>query len=103
MDKLDIPCVLVSGEGINLETESRENHAWNYVYLHGNWYAIDTTWDDPVIIGDGKVDQDLKYKYFLLGSNNFFKSHIEDGQLVENGIKFIYPKLAQDDYIKENK
>lgn len=103
MDKLNIPCVLVSGEGINLETGNRENHAWNYVYLHGNWYAIDTTWDDPVIIGEGKVDQDLKYKYFLLGSNNFFKSHIEDGQLVENGMKFIYPKLAQDDYIKENK
>ena len=50
MDKMNIPCVLVSGEGIDIDTGSRENHAWNYVYLHGEWYAIDTTWDDPVII-----------------------------------------------------
>ena len=101
MDKMNIPCVLVSGEGIDIDTGSRENHAWNYVYLHGEWYAIDTTWDDPVIIGDGKVNQDIKYKYFLLGSNNFFKTHIEDGKLADNGMKFVYPILSKEDYIKE--
>ena len=101
MDKMNIPCVLVSGEGIDIDTGSRENYAWNYVYLHGEWYAIDTTWDDPVIIGDGKVNQDIKYKYFLLGSNNFFKTHIEDGKLADNGMKFVYPILSKEDYIKE--
>ena len=101
MDKMNIPCVLVSGEGIDIDTGSRENHAWNYVYLHGEWYAIDTTWDDPVIIGDGKVNQDIKYKYFLLGSNIFFKTHIEDGKLADNGMKFVYPILSKEDYIKE--
>ena len=101
MDKLDIPCVLVSGEGIDTETGARENHAWTYVYLKGAWYAIDATWDDPVIIGQGKVNPDLKYKYFLLGSDNFFKTHIEDGHLVENGMTFMYPELSKEDYIKE--
>ena len=101
MDKMNIPCVLVSGEGVDIDTGARENHAWNYVYLHGEWYAIDTTWDDPVIIGDGKVNQDIKYKYFLLGSNNFFETHIEDGKLADNGMKFVYPILSKDDYIKE--
>lgn len=101
MDKMNIPCVLVSGEGVDIDTGARENHAWNYVYLHGEWYAIDTTWDDPVIIGDGKVNQDIKYKYFLLGSNNFFETHIEDGKLADNGMKFVYPILSKEDYIKE--
>ena len=101
MDKMNIPCVLVSGEGVDIDTGARENHAWNYVYLHGEWYAIDTTWDDPVIIGDGKVNQDIKYKYFLLGSNNFFETHIEDGKLADNGMKFVYPILSKEDYRKE--
>lgn len=102
MDKLEIPCVLVSGQGIDLETGSSENHAWNYVYLKGNWYAIDVTWDDPIIIGNGIVDADLKYKYFLKGSKNFSSSHVEEGQLVENGMKFTYPIISVEDYVKEN-
>ena len=31
MDKMNIPCVLVSGEGIDIDTGSRESHAWNCV------------------------------------------------------------------------
>ena len=101
MDKLDIPCVLVSGIGIDSKTGGRENHAWNYVYLKGNWYAIDTTWDDPIIIGNGYVSKDVQYKFFLKGSNDFAKTHIEQGQLVSNGMEFKYPVLSDQDYIKE--
>ena len=43
MDKMDIPCVFVSGIGVNTDTGAKEDHAWNYVFLKGNWYAIDTT------------------------------------------------------------
>ena len=102
MDKLEIPCILVSGEGIDLDAGTSENHAWNYVYLKGNWYAIDATWDDPVMLGNGIIDQDTKYKYFLKGSKNFNESHIEEGKLVENGIEFIYPTISEEDYVKEN-
>ena len=101
MDKLEIPCVLVSGEGIDLETNSSENHAWNYVYLKGNWYAIDVTWNDPIIKGTGIPSPDLKYKYFLKGSKEFSSSHIEDGKLVENGLEFSYPVICEQDYVKE--
>ena len=102
MDKLDIPCVLVSGVGIDAETNKTENHAWNYVYLKGNWYAIDTTWDDPVIIGNGVVSKDLKYRFFLKGSREFNKTHIPEGNLVENGMEFVYPELSEEDYVTEN-
>lgn len=47
MDELEIRCVLVIGKGINSDGDT-ENHAWNYVYLDGKWYAIDCTWDDPI-------------------------------------------------------
>ena len=44
MDLLDIPCVTVIGAS----SGSREDHAWNLVQLDGDWYAVDTTWDDPL-------------------------------------------------------
>ena len=99
MDKLDIPCVFVSGIG-NSDGKT-EDHAWNYVFLKGKWYAIDATWDDPIIIGNGLVSKDIKYKYFLKGSNNFFKTHKEQGQLVDNGMTFQFPTISEDDYVKE--
>ncbi|MBP3803751.1 MAG: hypothetical protein J6I76_07615 [Oribacterium sp.] len=27
------------------------DHAWNEVKIDGKWYAVDTTWDDPIIVG----------------------------------------------------
>lgn len=102
MDKLEIPCILVSGVGVDSKTGQRENHAWNYVYLKGNWYAMDVTWDDPIIIGGGTISSDVKYKYFLKGSKEFNTTHISEGKLVENGMEFVYPVISVNDYIKEN-
>ena len=50
MDNLGITCTMVIGQAVNSQGQT-ENHAWNYVQLNQRWYAIDTTWDDPVIIG----------------------------------------------------
>ncbi len=97
MDELNIPCVLVSGIGTNSNGET-ESHAWNYVQLEGKWYAIDVTWDDPVVIGNGYVSSENRYKNFLKGSNTFFSSHLEDGYLSPNSIEFDFPELNAEDY-----
>lgn len=97
LDELNIPCVLVSGTGTNSKGET-EAHAWNYVELDENWYAVDVTWDDPIIIGSGYVGDNVKYNNFLKGSNSFFKSHKEEGYLSGNSIKFNFPKLSEYDY-----
>ena len=64
LNELGIPCVLVIGTATNSQGET-ENHAWNCVQLQENWYAVDSTWDDPVIIGGGTATDDSKYKYLL--------------------------------------
>lgn len=97
MDGLGIPCVLVSGEAINSHGET-ESHAWNYVQLDGNWYAVDVTWDDPIIIGNGTVGNDVHYRYFLKGSTNFLDTHFEDGYLSPNSMEFTFPQLSINDY-----
>ncbi len=77
-----------------------EAHAWNYVQMDdGQWYAIDVTWDDPIIIGDGVPGKDIKYKYFLRGSDAFFKNHTENGDVSRTGQSFKYKKLSLFDYL----
>ena len=63
--------------------------------------GVDTTWDDPIIIGDGELNNNIKYKYFLKGADEFFKNHLADGNLTEEGIKFIYPELSRTNYRKK--
>lgn len=94
MDALEIPCTIVIGEATNSEG-NMENHAWNYVQLNGTWYAVDCTWDDPIIIGPGFLTNLSKYKYFLKGENEFNKNHVPNGQFTENGKIFEYPSLSQ--------
>ncbi len=97
MDSMQIPCVLVIGKGTNSEGKT-ENHAWNYVQVGESWYAIDTTWDDPVVSGGGKVSNESKYRYFLKGSNNFSQDHIPSGQFTPDGKVFEYPNISSQDF-----
>lgn len=96
MDGLGIPCTLVIGKGTNSEGKT-ENHAWNYVKFDGTWYAIDTTWDDPIST-NGWISESSKYQYFLKGSIDMSKDHIPSGQFSEGGKVFTYPNLSGNNY-----
>lgn len=101
MDELEVPCIFVCGEGKDEDTNKQEKHAWNYVYIGGNWYAIDTTWDDPVINTSNNIQiipNSVKYKYFLKGSGRMQKTHIPTGEVIEGGKVFEYPELNEKDF-----
>ena len=97
LDELDIPCVMVIGTGTNSQGET-ENHAWNYVQLNGNWYAVDSTWDDPVVIGGGTASEESRYKYFLVGREIIDQDHSPSGQFTEGGKVFSYPNVTYESY-----
>ena len=97
LDELDIPCVLVIGTARNSQGET-ENHAWNYVQLDGKWYAVDTTWDDPIVVGGGTVSEASKYKYFLVRAEIIDQDHYSNGQFTEGGKTFSYPNLNNESY-----
>ena len=97
MNELDIDNVIVIGSATN-NNGNTENHAWNYVKLNDKWYAVDTTWDDPIVIGDGALPEKSKYKYFLKGSITMNQNHKTSGKFTDAGQIFTYPKLNVEDY-----
>lgn len=99
LDGLGIESTMVIGKGINSSGQS-ENHAWNYVKLENNWYAVDCTWDDPIIIGGGYIGNSSKYRYFLKGKEDMEKDHTTLGNFTQGGKEFEYPTLNNKSYKK---
>ena len=97
LDELDIPCVMIIGTATNSQGET-ENHAWNYVQLKGKWYAVDTTWDDPVVVGGGTASEESRTKYFLVGRETIEQDHSPSGQFTEGGKVFSYPNVSYESY-----
>lgn len=97
LDDMGIESILVSGVAVNSEG-ANERHMWNYVKLDETWYAVDCTWDDPIVIGGGKAGKDAKYRYFLKGQE-FFKDHTEEA-ITDKSENLIYPTISEKNYQK---
>ncbi len=54
-----------------VDSEKKENHAWNQVKLNGTWYHLDATWDDPV----GETDV-LSHAYFNMSDELMARDHV---------------------------
>ena len=90
-DRLNIPCICVFG---NLNEEGTTGHMWNYVKMEDdNWYAVDVTWDDT----DGTGGREVKYDYFLKGSDSFFTNHTPENDY--NITHFTYPDISESNYV----
>lgn len=104
-DKAGIPCVLVDGFALNGVSAIGENHMWNYVYVDGNWYAVDTTWNDPLGGAAGAVSGYENESYLMIGEDTvtyvgntqmrFIESHPVRNRLYEDGISFINGPVLQ--------
>lgn len=97
LDNLGVTNILVTGTATNSSNETEE-HMWNYVKLNGQWYAVDPTWDDPIVYGGGTVSTGTKHKYFLIGSKELYKSHVESKTISSSGKTFILPTISEDNY-----
>ncbi len=65
MDVLGIECHIITGEVEGI------GHAWNAIKLDGEWYYVDTTWDDPV----PDVKDVVRYTYFNVTDEVLKRDH----------------------------
>lgn len=61
-------------------------HAWNLVNVDGQWYHLDTTWNDPV----PDRGKGVRYTYFLANDTQMKQDHA--------WITADYPKATSNDY-----
>lgn len=85
MDILGIPCIMVTGEAYSMN--KWEGHAWNAVQLEGEWYMVDTTWDDPV---GGKE----RHTYFNVPDEMLRQNHRYTCEVSANATKYYYYEQA---------
>lgn len=79
MNRLGIECGFVTGIGTNDSTSG--DHAWNYIKLDGDYYFVDVTWDDPIMLGG--TSNDIRRDYFCITTSELLQDHtIDEGQNV---------------------
>lgn len=70
---------LQAGIPCELMIDSNTYHVWNRVWLWGQWYHVDVTFDDP-----GGAKPTLRYTYFLISAEKMAKIHTwEDSDYVK--------------------
>ena len=97
LDNLGITNILVTGTATN-SNGTTEEHMWNYVKINGEWYAVDPTWDDPIVYGGGTVSSGTKHRYFLIGSKDLYETHVEGKTISSSGKIFVLPTLSRENY-----
>ena len=80
LNACDVECKIIVG------TADGMPHAWNIVKLDGEWYQVDTTWDDPTPDRAGSV----QHQFMNLTDEAMLKTH----QWEEKN----YPKCSKDAY-----
>ena len=72
----DLSTNIVTGTATN-SNGSTEAHAWNQIYLDGDWYNVDVTWEDPIT--NVELDSNMLFnKYINRTDVDFSKDHIRD-------------------------
>lgn len=82
LNKVGVHTLQVSGSG------NGGNHSWNMVKIDGQYYHVDTTWDDPVPNKPGSV----QYNYFLKNDKQLKVDHQwdETAYPIANSSKYSY-------------
>lgn len=73
LDYVGIKNIIVTGTASN--GSGIESHAWNIVQIDGEYYHLDTTWDDPVMNDGSNV---LRHDYFNVTDKEIDQNHSWD-------------------------
>ena len=91
LTKLGIESLYVVGEAGGV------GHAWNLVKLNGQWYHIDTTWNDPT---PDRGPNNVRYAYFLMSDRQLAKDHTWERANYPQAVdeQYVYMHIVSDRY-----
>ncbi len=97
LDRAGVPCVLVQGVYMHTK-DTPELHMWNYVRIDENsgnkWYAVDSTFDDPIVRNNGNAESGQENsEYLMVGADEMDRQHVSSGEMSGCGFEFTYPAL----------
>ncbi|NMP37068.1 MAG: hypothetical protein GX051_02930 [Clostridiales bacterium] len=72
LSRMGVRNYLITGKAVDKQGDS-QLHMWNVVYIDGNPYHLDVTWDDP----DGAPDGAVSHTYFNLNDSEIAFDHSE--------------------------
>ena len=89
------------------------SHSWNLIFLDGDWYHVDTTWDDPVPDEENRhvyayynvTDEDMEASHswkkedYPKAEGTKYNYYVQNGYVIENQEEFI--KFAREKIEKE--
>ena len=94
LEKLEIPCVIVTGMA------KGGPHAWNLVQLDGEWYYVDATWGNSKYHDDEENDvKYVEYDYLNITTKEMLQDHSPQ-------VKFALPEckaLKNNYFVREKK
>lgn len=104
LDGLGITNLVGAGYVVDENSPEGEGHMWSYVELYGNWYGVDVTWNDPVVIDPTLSPEEIelikeenKHNYLLVGGDlDLGTGFYDEGRTPENYIYYfgdLYYKL----------
>ena len=104
LDGLGITNLVGAGYVVDESSPEGEGHMWSYVELYGNWYGVDVTWNDPVVIDPTLSPEEIelikeenKHNYLLVGGDlDLGTGFYAEGRTPENYIYYfgdLYYKL----------
>lgn len=70
LNSVGIKSVLIGGTAVS-SAQGEISHMWNIVWLGGEPYHLDVTWDDP------GTDENISHMYFNLSDNDIGSDHID--------------------------
>lgn len=76
MQELGYDCIYVTGD-------AGEAHGWNCVFLDGEGYFVDVTWDDPDLKQKGFSYEEPYYNYMCIDSDALSKTHKLDTSMFD--------------------
>lgn len=81
LERLGVFCTYVTGTAQTLQGSG--SHAWNLVLCDGDYYYVDTTWGDPMFMGEEQNgdEENICYDYMCCNEEELFKTHVPDANI----------------------